>query len=141
MAQAEIHDAEPNAADCSGANRESEASGTYVAKPLWPMCRCADADSISGTYVADSHTNPRTKNCGDDGDRTHDLRLAKPALYQLSYIPKEIQSNGITTTRGGHDGSCGPPGDPRATVPARRQPSREGSLLPPPRVLRPSKKS
>jgi hypothetical protein len=24
---------------------------------------------------------------GDDGDRTHDLRLAKPALYQLSYIP------------------------------------------------------
>ncbi len=25
--------------------------------------------------------------CGDDGDRTHDLRLAKPALYQLSYIP------------------------------------------------------
>ncbi len=25
---------------------------------------------------------------GDDGDRTHDLRLAKPALYQLSYVPK-----------------------------------------------------
>ena len=25
---------------------------------------------------------------GDDGDRTHDLRLAKPALYQLSYIPE-----------------------------------------------------
>ena len=24
---------------------------------------------------------------GDDGDRTHDLRLAKPALSQLSYIP------------------------------------------------------
>ena len=24
---------------------------------------------------------------GDDGVRTHDLRLAKPALYQLSYIP------------------------------------------------------
>ena len=24
---------------------------------------------------------------GDDGDRTHDLRLAKPALYQLSYVP------------------------------------------------------
>ena len=24
---------------------------------------------------------------GDDGDRTHDLRLAMPALSQLSYIP------------------------------------------------------
>ena len=24
---------------------------------------------------------------GDDGVRTHDLRLAKPALSQLSYIP------------------------------------------------------
>ena len=24
---------------------------------------------------------------GDDGDRTHDLRLAKPALSQLSYVP------------------------------------------------------
>ncbi len=29
---------------------------------------------------------------GDDGDRTHDLRLAKPALYQLSYIPEGSQS-------------------------------------------------
>ena len=27
---------------------------------------------------------------GDDGDRTHDLRLAKPALYQLSYIPGDF---------------------------------------------------
>lgn len=25
---------------------------------------------------------------GDDGDRTHDLRLAKPALSQLSYVPE-----------------------------------------------------
>ena len=24
---------------------------------------------------------------GDDGVRTHDLRLAKPALSQLSYVP------------------------------------------------------
>ena len=29
---------------------------------------------------------------GDDGDRTHDLRLAKPALYQLSYIPEAMPS-------------------------------------------------
>jgi hypothetical protein len=27
-------------------------------------------------------------NNGDDGDRTHNLRLAKPALSQLSYVPK-----------------------------------------------------
>ena len=26
---------------------------------------------------------------GDDGDRTHDLRLAKPALSQLSYVPEK----------------------------------------------------
>jgi hypothetical protein len=28
---------------------------------------------------------------GDDGARTHDLRLAKPALSQLSYIPVGIR--------------------------------------------------
>ena len=28
-------------------------------------------------------------NGGDDGDRTHDLRLAKPALSQLSYVPEK----------------------------------------------------
>ncbi len=32
--------------------------------------------------------SPRIRG-GDDGVRTHDLRLAKPALYQLSYIPDE----------------------------------------------------
>ena len=25
---------------------------------------------------------------GDDGTRTHDFRLAKPALSQLSYVPE-----------------------------------------------------
>ena len=29
-----------------------------------------------------------TESCGDDGVRTRDLRLAKPALSQLSYIPQ-----------------------------------------------------
>jgi hypothetical protein len=28
-------------------------------------------------------------NCGDDRDRTGNLRLAKPALSQLSYVPFE----------------------------------------------------
>ena len=27
---------------------------------------------------------------GDNGVRTHDLRLAKPALSQLSYVPKAL---------------------------------------------------
>ena len=27
------------------------------------------------------------KSGGDDGNRTHDLLLAKQALYQLSYVP------------------------------------------------------
>ena len=30
------------------------------------------------------------RNGGDVGDRTPDLRLAKPALYQLSYIPEGV---------------------------------------------------
>ena len=35
----------------------------------------------------ESHRAARCARCGADGDRTHDLRLAKPALSQLSYIP------------------------------------------------------
>ena len=31
---------------------------------------------------------------GADGDRTHDLRLAKPALSQLSYSPSESDRHG-----------------------------------------------
>ena len=27
---------------------------------------------------------------GDDGDRTRNLRLAKPALSQLSYVPPQV---------------------------------------------------
>jgi hypothetical protein len=33
---------------------------------------------------------------GDDGVRTHDLRLAKPALSQLSYIPNGINASAAT---------------------------------------------
>lgn len=36
---------------------------------------------------------------GDDGDRTHDLRLAKPALSQLSYVPKRRVINAPAATR------------------------------------------
>ena len=30
----------------------------------------------------------QTASCGDDGTRTHDPRLAKPMLFQLSYVPE-----------------------------------------------------
>ena len=35
--------------------------------------------------------NKRLKNGGADRDRTDDLRLAKPALSQLSYSPKLLR--------------------------------------------------
>jgi hypothetical protein len=61
-----------------------------------PPIRCADSavfnhlllgQKAQGGEVHGSHGEPFG---GDDGDRTHDLRLAKPALYQLSYIPLGI---------------------------------------------------
>ena len=36
---------------------------------------------------------------GDVGDRTPDLRLAKPALYQLSYIPGKKPSRLLAAYR------------------------------------------
>ena len=51
--------------------------------------------------VAIAHCDPResrhgplghrTTQDGADGDRTHDLRLAKPALSQLSYSPAPVR--------------------------------------------------
>jgi hypothetical protein len=35
-------------------------------------------------------TKGRIPRSGANGDRTHDLRLAKPALSQLSYDPKQL---------------------------------------------------
>ena len=49
-------------------------SETEVPEPKWDR----RAEPLHG---------PKIQISGDDGDRTHDLRLAKPALYQLSYIP------------------------------------------------------
>ena len=37
---------------------------------------------------------------GADGDRTHDLRLAKPALSQLSYSPEGIAAGTSARSRG-----------------------------------------
>ena|GEM_PF-4261620 len=33
---------------------------------------------------------PQVAGCGDEGNRTPDLLLAKQALYQLSYIPDRV---------------------------------------------------
>src|SRR4030095_6634904 len=44
---------------------------------------------------------------GADGDRTHDLRLAKPALSQLSYSPADPRSTGCAS-RCGLAGKVGP---------------------------------
>ena len=37
---------------------------------------------------------------GDNGDRTHDLRLAKPALSQLSYVPDNNRPSGDSASAG-----------------------------------------
>ena len=37
--------------------------------------------------------------CGDEGDRTPNLRLAKPALSQLSYIPLNFHSHPLAVAR------------------------------------------
>ncbi len=55
-----------------------EAGSRSVARVPKPQCG-------GGTELLQSGFSPLG---GDDGDRTHDLRLAKPALYQLSYIPE-----------------------------------------------------
>src|SRR5665213_3564658 len=43
----------------------------------------------SNSTSRDESDSTKAPRGGDDGDRTHDLRLAKPALYQLSYIPDD----------------------------------------------------
>ena len=37
---------------------------------------------------------------GDNGVRTHDLRLAKPALSQLSYVPDNNRPSGDSASAG-----------------------------------------
>ena len=45
------------------------------------------ADAHAGVIAAACVTRRFDTNGGDDGNRTHDLLLAKQALYQLSYVP------------------------------------------------------
>ena len=44
---------------------------------------------------------------GDDGVRTHDLRLAKPALSQLSYVPVLDMLHPINNRPSGDSASAG----------------------------------
>src|SRR5579863_4542466 len=72
---------------------------------------------------------------GDDGDRTHDLRLAKPALYQLSYVPGGfiLPSEAILADAAERPARAD---DRCATVDVRRQPSATVSLRRGSRALR-----
>ena len=54
--------------------------------------------------TSDSIGHPAPKN-GADGDRTHGLRLAKPALSQLSYSPGT--ATGITAVSSGWSEKAG----------------------------------
>ena len=49
-----------------------------------PMPKAADLQSAGIT------AHPTTQNGGDGRDRTDDIQLAKLALSQLSYIPKNL---------------------------------------------------
>ena len=49
----------------------------------------------------------RFYNGGDYGVRTHDLRLAKPALSQLSYVPKCVKSIFIKNRPSGDSANTG----------------------------------
>ena len=88
------------------------------------MCCAAGILNSSCTLFA-KQKNAGTKlapavTCGgDDGVRTHDLRLAKPALSQLSYVPESYTSDaegqtnkhpsGDSASAGVPIGNCGGP--------------------------------
>ena len=58
--------------------------------------RTEHLDDVAGTSPYDEEFLR-----GDEGDRTLDLRLAKPALYQLSYVPGDP-----SLQEGGYSGWC-----------------------------------
>ena len=75
---------------------------------------CSQNKKNAGTKLA-----PAVTCGGDDGVRTHDLRLAKPALSQLSYVPESYTSDaegqtnkhpsGDSASAGVPIGNCGGP--------------------------------
>src|ERR1700722_2472403 len=77
---------------------------------------------------------------GDDGDRTHDLRLAKPALYQLSYVPGDLILPSAAIRADGV-GRLARADGRREAVDARRRPSAVVSLRSECRALRHGRKS
>lgn len=48
------------------------------------------SSKYSNKKIQKEYSNKRIKDGGDNGTRTHNLRLAKPMLFQLSYIPKTL---------------------------------------------------
>ena len=70
----------------------AESGETITITPFHALWACRDAlrmrESGRGCPHKKRRRNTPAKHTGgDDGDRTHDLRLAKPALSQLSYVP------------------------------------------------------
>lgn len=57
------------------------------------LCRSYQIMSMGRLIVPEGLIREIPKNGGDDGVRTHDLRLAKPALSQLSYVPVSRDKN------------------------------------------------
>ena len=51
-----------------------------------PSCNRSNNAGLVG--ARDQKNGRRVHSGGDDGNRTHDLLLAKQALYQLSYVPE-----------------------------------------------------
>ena len=50
-----------------------------------------DADRRKYRYEVGTDPDPLSRSGGDSGARTRSLRLAKPALSQLSYIPNAVE--------------------------------------------------
>ena len=56
-------------------------------RPLRVPCGTHEPPHVRSPAVPAGHDRASQCHHGADGDRTHDLRLAKPALSQLSYSP------------------------------------------------------
>src|SRR5262249_1328139 len=56
-------------------------------------------ESLVESPIASERRGRALRENGADGDRTHDLRLAKPALSQLSYSPYAVGNRVVAVRR------------------------------------------
>src|SRR5258708_17574804 len=76
---------------CQRSGRHVNASSKLLGRPTVPESK-AHRGSVMGSATGEDTTSPSPRHLsgrfrGADRDRTDDLRLAKPALSQLSYSP------------------------------------------------------